>query len=227
MNMLKILGLAAVVVGASSAQAGMVVWDLTGQPGDELSVPVASVPTGLFASDLTRGPGLTPAVGVNSINSSGFEDQAVPDPDEFYEFTVGGGGSPLSLASLAYTDNRSATGPFGVRVAFSLDGFGTSTLLGQYSLLPETNTRQTFDLTGIAELQRATSPVTFRVFAFGADSLAGTYGLGTEPFFADNNLPANVVITTLDVAAVPEPGTMLLALVGLPMVLWASRRVAR
>src|SRR4051812_27587761 len=89
---------AAAMVGGRADAALILEYDLAGQPGDQAaSAPTSELP-GVVASDLTRGPGLTPNAGDNSINSRGWTSAVTPDPGDYYEFSFVTATTPLSLA---------------------------------------------------------------------------------------------------------------------------------
>jgi hypothetical protein len=202
-----------------------ITYDFSGLTGNEPGAPVdaATLPPGVTASDITRGPGLIPEMGDHSLNSRDWKDST---GGMYYEFTVTpAAGTPLDLSQLAYTDRRSTTGPANFTLAFSLDGFATSNVIGGYTLTDQANYRETFDLSGIADLQNPTSPVTFRIFGSGARQRIGTYRLGIAEGWPNANLPANLVLT--GGTAVPEPASMLLVGLGaIGMAVVAARRRA-
>src|SRR3954462_7317183 len=96
---------------ATEARGGFVAtYSFAGLPGDEASVAVDAQPPGVALSQLGRGPGITANAGDNSINSRDWTTASAPDPTDYYQFTLSPS-VPLNLASLAYTDRASPTGP--------------------------------------------------------------------------------------------------------------------
>jgi hypothetical protein len=112
---------------ASAARADIIVgYEMAGQPGNQVATAPTSVAPGALGVDLARGPGLTPSVGNNSMNSSGWVG---PATDDFYSF--GFDLTPNTTAvvqSLRFATRSSATGPGFVNVLYAADG-GPETLI--------------------------------------------------------------------------------------------------
>jgi hypothetical protein len=127
MIMIRRFALAFVLLSAPAARADVLaLYDFTGQPGDQAAQPPAAPSPLAVASAITRGPGITPNAGDNSINSRTWTTTTTPAPDDYYQFSISPlAGVPLHFTSLDYTDRRSLEGPTAVQVQFSLDGFAT------------------------------------------------------------------------------------------------------
>lgn len=87
---MKIFALAVLAASAGVASAAVTVsqWDLTGTPGDQAFTAGSGV-ANVTADNLTRGAGLTANTGGNSLNSSGWSQQATDYVS--LGFTVAGG----------------------------------------------------------------------------------------------------------------------------------------
>jgi hypothetical protein len=199
---------------------------LTGSTGDQASEPVDSNPTGVTASDITRGPGLTANAGDNSINSRGWTFDAFRDLTDYYELTLTPtAGFALDVDTFEFTYRRSATGPQVVVMYSSLDAFTAP--LGAFPVPPLDEARATLSLSSAFDDQ--TSPVTFRIYGYAATFATGTFRLGTEGSF-DACCPPNLQITgDASLLPVPEPATFTLlafGLVGVGRRRWRQRQAS-
>lgn len=214
-----------IVAAPAFARANFVAtYSFTGLAGDEASVAPESQPAGVTLSDITRGSGLNPFAGDNSINSDHWTTATTPDPDDYYQFTVTPS-TPTDLTSLAFTARRSPIdGPTGVEVAYSLNNFAASTVVALFALAPDSdaNFREMIGLAGNADLQGLTTTATFRIYAFGAGGADGTFRLGIDKDSAGSDLPANLVLTS-GIQSVPEPAGVVLLGIGLVGMVIAGR----
>ncbi len=213
---------------ASHAQAFNVLYDFFTSPGTQtFNAPTAAtVPAGVSAGNLVRGAGLTSTTaGVNSINSAGFTSNSTTlllSDNDYYAFTVGPSTGVANFATLAYTDQRSGTGPqnFSIRASSTNNSFATE--LFSYTSTGTTGSR-TFDLSTITSLQNVTAPVEFRIYGYNSTGAGGTYRLTSATAGTGLTVSGTLVTTA---AAAPEPGTLaLLGTCAVPgMGLLAARR---
>lgn len=216
------LTLWAACVLAGPAHAAIIAeWDLTGQPGDQAASTASTSAAGITALDLSRGAGLTPNIGSNSINAAGWTGQ---DTDYFtLGFTVDAG-SDVDLDALFVGARSSNTGPGMVGLFYSGDGFASS--LATINLAPGTNFVNTeIDLTALPDL---TGTVEFRFYAIGTTganqspmTAGGTFRL--TDYFAGGAEARNLQFTGT-IAAVPEPATCLMSLAGMALLSVAISR---
>jgi hypothetical protein len=144
---------------------GLVTFDLTAQPGNEVSAPATSS-TGLTSSALSRAAALTPELGSGSINSTGWTTSGTADPSDYYTFTVTpGSGCTVTLTSVAIDVQASSTGPSKGDVATSADAFATHTASFAGTSTP------TVTLTGVG----GTGAIELRVYGYGAQDPTGTF----------------------------------------------------
>ncbi len=212
--------------GSARAQSFNVLYDFTAEAGTQTSTAAtaASVPSNLTAAAVSRGSGITPNAGVRSINSANWTTGASIDVNDYYTFGVTpSAGNTISLTSLAFTDQRSGTGPNSFQVRSSVDGFASA--LFTYSL-PGTTSSQSFNLGSISSLQNVVSGVAFRIYGFGATGTAGTYRITS--LSAGNGLvlggTLNAITPPVGGSAAPEPGTLAFLLPVLPVIGLIARR---
>jgi hypothetical protein len=192
--------------------------------GSQAFEPVDVNPVGVIFSAITRGPGIAPVAGLNSINSDGWSTAAAIDLNDYYEFTITpNAGFEMDITRLAFSYRRSGAGPREIEVRHSLDGF-TATFLG--ISLPDLTANNRVDITnmaGFAGTLNLTSQITFRIYAYAAELAGGTFRLGTALGEANEGLPANLEVGG-DLAAVPEPATLLLIGAGVSALRLRRRR---
>ena len=144
---------------------GLVTFDLTAQPGNEVSAPGMSA-TGLTSGALSRAAALTAELGSGSINSTGWTTSATANAADYYTFTVTpGAGCTITLTSIAIDVQASSTGPSTGDVATSADAFATHTASFAGTSTP------TVTLTGVA----GTGAIELRVYGYGAKDSTGTF----------------------------------------------------
>jgi hypothetical protein len=196
--------------------------------GLEASVPIDSNPVGATFAGITRGSGLTPIGGANSINSKDWP--LTLQLNDYYQFAVTpSAGFEMSLNEIDFSERRSGLGVITVDLQYSLDNFTTSTEILTMPLAPDTLTYR-FSIPLPSALDDLTSPVAFRFYGYGATNGNATWRLGVDNSMGDNkgNLPANLQVSG-DLTAIPEPASLLLlgtGLVGAGTRRWRNRRKA-
>ena len=187
-----------------------VTYTFTGSPGNQVSEAVDSNPIGALFSDITRGSGIAPASGVDSMNSSGWTTGSSLDPDDYYEWTI----TPLAGFELDLTEffvifQRSETGPRSLDVRNSLDGFGAFRLLATVG--DDTANHGVGagnGTTAMWEVDDITAPVTFRIYGYDAEDASGELRLGIKAGEEADSLPSHLFMT-VDITEAPteEPRT--------------------
>lgn len=160
----------------------LVTYNFAGTSGSQTFQPPASTTSGITASDITRGPGLTavatPAAsggGISSINWS----LSAKDLNDYYEFTVTpNAGYELTLSNISLSIRRTAAGARNYEVVYSIGG-GAETTITSGSL---SNT-SSFPINNALSIN-TNQAVRFRVYAWGATSTGGS-------FLLDNILTVN------------------------------------
>lgn len=202
------------------AQSFNVLYNLAGQPGNQATQPAtaSSVPAGLSAGDLKRGPGLGVASGANGFAANGFTTGGLASDDYFSVILSPLSGRTLTLSSLSFSERRSLTGVHDFALRSSLDSFAGDLL--QVTVPDDSLTRRhTYSFSGA--FSQLLAPVELRLYGYHAESGAGTWRLGVNATSADNpnNLPPDLRIAGIlgnkTSAAAPEPGVLPLFLVGL------------
>ncbi len=204
-------------------------------PGNQSSTPATIITAGVTASGISRGAGLNAAAGSGSINSTGFAGSSTTPGtqadaiagNDYYTFTVTApAGQAFNFSSLVVNTQRTIVGPTTIQLRTSLDAFAAS--VGTITGLPTAATPQTFNLDGLdAASTMTTTPVEFRLYAFGDTSVSGGNGsLRLTNILTDTGVDLNGTLTP-----VPEPATVLatsaagLGLVGLLRRRWYAAQL--
>jgi hypothetical protein len=170
--------------------------------------PADSVNSNVTVVGLTRGSGIAPGSGSTAANAwgaVGFNDGVASASQNADTAAARGNyvvfslrakpGYSLSLSEIAaYNIRRSGTGPAVTLWQYSLDSVNFINIDSSFTLPTTTasgNSRPAVSLTGIAALQNvpATTPVIFRVLAWGATLDAGTWYFNAGPL--NQNLTIN------------------------------------
>jgi len=219
-NVITIVGLLA-AAGTANAQAFSVAYDTFSLPGDQPSVAGVSDNADVFAGSITRGAGLNPNVGGNSINSSGWALGDGDDADDFFSLTFDvAAGKSVNLDQLIIGTDASNTGPRDLGLFVNADGFTNPVAL--WSTTPSFSN----DILDLSSVTGLTGSVEFRIFAVndiqadGDGSISNGGTLRIVDFF-DNG---DFIDTQFSGTVVPTPGAA--ALMGLAGVAGLRRRRA-
>lgn len=155
-----------------SQASSLGIYSFNNAAGNEVTFPVDVQPQNATFSDMSRGSGITASLASGAFSASGWST-ATLDADDYFEFTLTpAGGFSLTLTNLSFAERRSSTGPRELAVRSSLDAYTAN--LATLSVPDDTATRtQTVPLGGGFSSQ--SGPVTFRLYAYAAESSNGTW----------------------------------------------------
>jgi hypothetical protein len=219
---------AAFVIGASSANAQVLAgWDFNGLTNYGPS-PYAATTTasGVTSGGLMRGAGIITGAGApaNAWGGTGFSNASTPaaasTQGQYIQLTLAPtAGNQISLTDIApYTISVNNQGPASGQWQYSLDGTNfTAITTINWGQNITNSLRSSIDLSGISALQNVTSTVTLRLVLYNANNSNGT-------FVFNNFQSGNDLIIDGTVAAIPEPTTMVGALLTTCAIGWSQRR---
>jgi hypothetical protein len=213
----------AFVFSTVQAPASMLAWDTSGHG--------SPVDTTLTASTIDPGIGNSPAlsrveiIGAptgNAFASSGWNNTATfLQNNRYMTFTLVAS-APITLETLAFAGNGSATGARNYRWGYSVNG-GAFTFSSDY-LGSQVVQTFTWDFTDVP--LSATDSVEFRFWSWGAVGINGGAAStgGTFRIPGNGNIDANGNDLILTYSVIPEPSTMALIGFGLVGLLAFARR---
>src|SRR5262245_38522792 len=214
------LALAALLLWSTLAPAGVIIqYELAGAPGTQASSPSTFTAPGITGLDLTRGAGLTPNAGNNSLNSAGWNDLSAND---FVQLGFNVIGAPWHVDQFFLATRSSATGPGFVNVRLSVDGnpFVTLTTLTMPNAL-------FLDSILDVDLEVHTSLVVRFTAANNTAPNGGTIGSAGTWRISDYFDGTDFSPVRLTGEAAPEPSSLALGGLGLSILLgavWGARR---
>jgi hypothetical protein len=217
------IGLAAL---SSAAQASLLEFNTAGNLGTETTEPSTFNDPSVTASTLTFGAGVTAASNGNRFGGSNWFDTGDTNPttlaesvagNDYIQFTITPtAGSTYDVTNLQFIWDRSSTGPSGVTLRSSIDGYA-SDLATATGLVSTTTAYTTLNISGLTALSTAT---TFRLYGYGASAATGTGGFDTN---SGTQTQANVGVNS-NFANLPEPASLaVLGLGGLAVLRRRSR----
>lgn len=140
-----------------------------------------SVDPNITVSGIARGSGLNGNVGNDRYNTRDWNLLTI-DPDDYIEFTISPSvGYKVSFINFVYKAQVSTTGPRQFSFRSSVDGFASNVNL---PVIPNSASEETplpIDLTA-ANFQNVTSPITFRIYAWGGTATTGTFSINEFSF---------------------------------------------
>ena len=222
---IKVLGAVAVAVVLSAVQvsANILAWDVSGHgsPGDA-SLTASTIDAGIANSPALTRVGIVIAPTGNAFASSGWNNTAsFLQNNQYQTFTLVADAPGITLESLAFAGNGSATGARNWRWGYSVNG-GAFTLSSDFvgSQVVQLNT---WDFTDVP--LTGGDSVEFRFWSWGT---VGNNG-GTASTGGTFRIPGNGNISgtddlVLNYSVIPEPSTMTLIGISLAGLLAFARR---
>lgn len=215
-----VLGLLSANVHALAVSDVIAAWDMTGQPGNQVSTPASDMAVGVAASAMTRGAGIGASSGNGSMSSNGWDSTAASPAADTDYFSFGFDveqGLAVNLLELVIGTRSSNPGPGTLGLYFNGDNF--SNPLHTFVQPGSGFLMSAVDLSGLVGL---TGEVEFRLIEIGntqADGSGDTTSGGS--FRVVNFFDTDVVPAQLTGVVVPLPAAVWLlasALGGLVMV---------
>lgn len=152
-----------------------------------------TVAANVTVSGIGRGPGITGANANNRYNANAWDTPTLSTNGYFYFTLTPAVGTQLNFISFTYTGQASGTGPTQIALRSSVDGYttniGTATINGT-----------TISLAAPA-FQNISGSITFRLYAWGASAITGTFSVNDFVFNGITSSP-----TTIDWANLQYPG---------------------
>ncbi|NDE18544.1 hypothetical protein EBZ80_26925, partial [bacterium] len=128
----------------------------------------------ITVSGIGRGSGVAGANATDRYNATGWNIASL-DATKYFEFTITpASGYQVSFTSFVYVGAASGTGPTSVALRSSLDSYGSN--IGSATV-----NGTTLSLSA-ASFQNVSSPITFRLFAWGASASTGTFSVNDFSF---------------------------------------------
>lgn len=160
----------------TNASSQVLNFNFQGSNGDEATWPSSTQAPGVQMSTISRGPGVTAIANADRFNSRDWTTAATLNLNDYIEFTITpNAGYSVSLSQIVLQHQRSSTGPKSFVVRTSLDGFAadaTNTVN-----IPDVNTNQTSTF-NFPSVIVTTTPIVIRIYAWNAETAAGTWGPG-------------------------------------------------
>jgi hypothetical protein len=146
-----------------------------------------TVSTNITVSGIGRGPNINGNAANNRYNARDWSLAAMDANDYFYFTLTPSAGYEIDFSSFVYTAQASGTGPTTVVIRSSVDNYTAN--IGSPGL-----NSGTISLTAAA-YQNVSSAITFRVYAWGGSSAAGTYSINDFTFNGTINAAAPTITT--------------------------------
>jgi hypothetical protein len=176
-------------------------FEFAGNNGDELSVVSNSNDPNLAVSTITRGSGLNATANLERFNATGWAATSIANAisgNDYMEFTIApNSGYQFDITTISINFQRSGTGPRGIVLRSSIDGY-TTNIDTEKALADITNTTEIFSFT-VNHTNNATA-VTYRFYCWAeaGTGTGGFEGAGDDIIVAGNvsALPACGGVTT-------------------------------
>lgn len=206
-NSLKksILTLIGMVLLCMVSWGQVLTFDFAGLVGSEASSNSNYNDINLVNSTITRGVGLTAALNADRFNATNWALTSIANAvsgNNYMEFTITPNvGYQFDVSSIVISMQRSGTGPSGIAIRNSLDGYSTN-LDAEKSIVDNTST-QTFTFTFTQS--NSSSAVIYRVYMW-AEAVGGSGGIGD---FTGNDIIVNGTVSSSSTPSISvSPSTL-------------------
>jgi hypothetical protein len=212
--MKKLLFILLLAIGVSYLGWGQILtFEFSALAGNEVSAASNTNDANLTSSTITRGAGLTAAANGGRFNATSWAltsiDNAVSGND-YMEFTITpNSGYQFSVSSIYIQLQRSSTGPRGIALRNSVDGY-SSNLDVEYAITDNTSTQ---NFTFSFAQSNSASAVTYRIYMWAeADGGTGGPGDGTGNdiviYGITSSLGGNVAPFISNISQIPADAIM-------------------
>jgi hypothetical protein len=159
-----------------AASAQVVTFSFSGSVGNETSWPSSTTDIGVEPTTITRGTGISAIANGDRFNANNWTTASSPDITDYLEFTITpSSGYSIDIGNIQLQHQRSSTGPRKFVIRTSLNGFSADA--SNVVSIADVNTLQNNTFT-LASFINTTVPVTFRLYAYAAETGSGTWGPG-------------------------------------------------
>ena len=141
----------------------------------------------ITVSGIGRGSGITGTSANNRYNANRWNSSSLDVDDYFYWTLTPNSGQKINFTSLDYTGQVSATGPLSFAIRSSLDNYASNIATPSIpnDAMPYSDQ---IDLSA-ASFDNINAAITFRFYAWGAGSTAGTFSINDFQFNGALSLP--------------------------------------
>lgn len=209
-----------------ASAATLVQYNFSGNVGNEAFEPASSASANVIGLNFARGTGLNAPSGANAFNSAGWGVYAT-NPNDYLTFGLSTlSGYTATVNQLVFSSRSSNTGPRNLALLAAVNG----TDFQQVAAFAQTSDGDMNWLLNFAPLT-GVSDVIFRIVATSSTSAnggtlasGGTFrvenyaGTPASPFSINGDVFPNVA------AAVPEPASWVMMIVGFGLIGFAARR---
>jgi len=185
-----------VVVGVGlsiTSNAQILTFEFSALLGNEATATSNSNDANLTSSTISRGAGLTAAANAGRFNATYWSLTSITNAvsgNNYMEFTITpNSGYQFSISSIYIQMQRSSTGPRGIAIRSSVDGYSTN--LDQEYSISDVTTTQNFTFTFTQG--NSSTPVTYRIYMW-AEAEGGSGGIGDG---SGNDIVVNGTVTSV------------------------------
>jgi hypothetical protein len=166
------------IISINNSYSQILTFDFAGNTGSEVTDVSNFNNVNLGTSTISRGAGITASANGDRFNAIDWAVTSIANAvsgNDYMEFTITpNAGFSFSITSIVISLQRSSTGPSGIALRSSADGYISN--LGGAQAINDVTTTQTFTFT-FAQTNDCNTPVAYRIYMF-AETTAGSGGPG-------------------------------------------------